>query len=135
MADTRTPAQRRYIMQSVGTRNTAPEMVVRKLLHGLGYRYRLHSRSLPGRPDVVFPGRRKAVLVHGCFWHGHGCAKGRLPKSRLEYWGPKIEKNRTRDAAVVAEIEDRGWRVLVVWQCEIKDLQALKRRLVRFLDR
>ena len=85
VADTRTPEQRRRIMQSVKTENTGPELVVRRLLHGMGYRYRLHRRDLAGKPDIVFVSRRKAIFVHGCFWHGHSCPKGRLPKSRLDY--------------------------------------------------
>jgi len=134
MVDTRTPQQRRRIMQSVGTVDTGPEMIVRRLLHRLGYRYRLHSSKLPGRPDLIFPAKRKAVFVHGCFWHGHGCAKGQLPKSRLDYWGPKIERNRQRDANVLASLAELKWQTLVVWQCEAKDLKRLKRKLLNFLE-
>lgn len=134
MVDTRTPQQRRRIMQSVGTLDTGPEMVVRRLLHRLGYRYRLHSGKLPGHPDLVFPARRKVVFVHGCFWHGHGCAKGRLPKSRLDYWAPKIERNRQRDASVLTRLSDLGWQALVVWQCETQDLKSLERKLLKFID-
>src|SRR5690348_10768683 len=97
MADTRTPAQRSRIMASVQQRNTGPEWIVRRLLHSNGHRYRLHSKKLPGKPDIVFGARKKAIFVHGCFWHGHDCAKGRSPKSRLDYWGPKLEANRRRD--------------------------------------
>lgn len=134
MADTRTAEQRRKIMQAVQGKDTGPEWVVRRLLHGAGYRYRLHDRRLPGRPDIVFPGRRKAIFVHGCFWHGHDCAKGRLPKTRLDYWAPKIEANRERDARKRAELEALGWTVCVVWQCEIKEIEALKVRLWTFLE-
>lgn len=133
MADTRTPDQRRRIMQSVGTKDTGPEMVVRRIAHRLGYRYRLHRKDLPGSPDLVFPTRRKAVFVHGCFWHGHGCPKGRLPKSRPEFWVPKIERNRERDAGAVRALEDRGWESLTLWQCETKDAEAIKAKLVDFL--
>ena|ERR1051326_453090 len=130
--DTRTPQQRRRIMQSVKSRDTGPELVVRRAAHGLGLRFRLHRCGLPGKPDLVLAKHRVAILVHGCFWHGHGCAKGRLPKSRVEFWGPKIERNRSRDASVIAQLENAGWRVLTVWQCETKDRDALKNRLVRF---
>jgi DNA mismatch endonuclease (patch repair protein) len=134
MADTRTADQRRKIMQAVQGKDTGPEWVVRRLLHGAGYRYRLHDRHLPGRPDIVLPGRRKAIFVHGCFWHGHDCAKGRLPKTRLDYWAPKIEANRERDARKRAELEAQGWTVCVVWQCETKEIEALKVRLWTFLE-
>lgn len=134
MADTRTAEQRRKIMQAVQGKDTGPEWVVRRLLHGEGYRYRLHDRRLPGRPDIVFPGRRKTIFVHGCFWHGHDCAKGRLPKTRLDYWAPKIEANRERDARKRADLEALGWTVCVIWQCEIKEMEALKQRLWTFLE-
>lgn len=133
MADTRTPAQRSAIMRAVGQKDTSPEMVVRRLLHAAGLRFRLHRRDLPGTPDLVFPGRRKAVFVHGCFWHGHGCAKGRLPKSRPEYWLPKIEANRARDARKEAELRALGWEIGTVWQCETRDKAALLDRLLAFL--
>lgn len=132
--DTRTPAQRRRIMQAVKGKDTQPEMVVRKILHRLGYRYRLHRRDLPGRPDIALVSRQKAIFVHGCFWHGHGCPKGRLPRSRLEYWAPKIEANAQRDRVKTAELEAMGWDVLIVWQCEMRDLPQLERRLQHFVD-
>lgn len=132
--DTRSPQQRSRIMRSVKTRDTGPEMAVRRLLHALGYRYRLHTAKLPGRPDLVFPGRKKVIFVHGCFWHGHDCAKGRLPKSRLDYWGPKIERNTVRDSAVLENLRESGWKTMVVWQCECKDMPSLQRRLTKFLD-
>jgi DNA mismatch endonuclease, patch repair protein len=134
MTDTRTPDQRRRIMQSVKTKDTGPEWVVRRILHALGYRYRLHRKDLPGSPDIVFPARRKAILVHGCFWHGHGCAKGRGPKSRTDYWAPKIEANRARDERNMSALKALGWDVLVLWQCELANAQALSNRLVRFVD-
>lgn len=121
-------------MQSVGTKDTGPEWIVRRALFRRGYRYRLHRKGLPGRPDIVFPGRKAAIFVHGCFWHGHGCSKGAAPKSKLDYWGPKLEANRARDLANVAELERRGWRVLVVWQCETSDEAALAERLTAFLS-
>ena len=110
--DTRTPVQRRRIMQAVKSMHTKPEMAVRRLLHRMGYRYRLHRKDLPGRPDIAFGSRRKAVFVHGCFWHGHGCAKGRLPKSRLDYWQPKIAQNVERDRTKREQLEALGWDFL-----------------------
>lgn len=133
MADTRTPDQRRRIMQSVKTENTGPEWKVRRLLSRLRYRYRLHRKSLPGRPDIVFPSRKIAIFVNGCFWHSHGCRKGRPPKSRLEYWGPKLKANRRRDTAKTAELEALGWRTLTVWQCEVDDVETLTVRLTKFI--
>ena len=121
-------------MASVGQKDTGPEMSVRRLLHRMGYRYALHRRDLPGRPDLVFAPRRQVVFVHGCFWHGHGCRKGRLPKSRVQYWRNKIDKNKARDALSVSLLEAIGWRVCVVWQCDTTDTESLKERLDRFLD-
>jgi DNA mismatch endonuclease (patch repair protein) len=134
MADTRTPQQRRRIMQSVKTRDTGPELTVRRIVYGLGYRYRLNAKKLPGRPDIVFPGRRRVIFVHGCFWHGHGCRKGQAPKSRLDYWEPKLRTNRERDAAQVRSLEALGWSVLIVWQCETADPGALAAKLQDFIE-
>jgi len=134
MADTRTPQQRHRIMQSVKTRGTGPELTVRRILYRLGYRYRLNAKNLPGRPDIVLPGRMKAIFVHGCFWHGHGCRKGRAPKSRLDYWKPKLETNRKRDARQLRALKVSGWSVLTVWQCETNDSEALSSRLSAFLE-
>lgn len=132
--DTRTREQRRRIMQSVKCKNTKPELVVRKLLYGMGYRYRLHRGELPGRPDIVLSSKRKAVFVHGCFWHGHSCSKGRFPKSNLDYWIPKLDRNRERDNEKIAELKLLGWDVLIVWQCELMDIEALSFRLVEFIS-
>lgn len=134
MADTRTPEQRRRIMQAVKTEDTGPEWTVRRTLHALGYRYRLHVKTLPGRPDIVFRARKKVLFVHGCFWHGHDCSKGRAPKSRLDYWGPKLNANRERDAAKTGQLAALGWDVLALWQCETADGDALTARLVDFLE-
>ena len=135
MADTRTPDQRRRIMKAVKTKNTGPELVVRKALTSLGYRYRLHRKDLPGSPDIAMIGRKKAIFVHGCFWHGHECQKGKAPKSKLEYWGPKLKANRDRDERKARELRDLGWSVLTVWQCELQDLESLRARLVDFLGK
>ena len=132
--DTRTPDQRRRIMQSVKTKNTGPEQQIRKALFAAGYRYRLHRKDLPGSPDIVFPARKKAIFVHGCFWHGHNCPKGRLPKSRMDYWGPKVEANRTRDNRNVIALSAEGWNVLVIWQCELTDFPFAFDRIVRFVE-
>ena len=132
--DTRTPEQRRCIMQAVGTKNTAPELTVRRLLYAMGYRYRLHRKDLPGRPDIAFIGRKKAIFVHGCFWHAHDCPKGRAPKSRLYYWQPKRQANINRDRTKIEQLESRGWSVLVIWQCEIGDTERLMVRLQNFVD-
>ena len=121
-------------MQAVRSKDTKPEMVVRRLLHRMGYRYRVHRKDLPGRPDIAFISRRKAIFVHGCFWHGHGCAKGQLPKSRLDYWQPKLEQNVRRDRTKIEQLESLGWKVLVVWQCEISNTDDLQERLLDFLD-
>ena len=121
-------------MAAVRQRDTAPEMWVRRTLHREGYRFRLHARDLPGRPDLVFPGRRKVIFVHGCFWHGHACRRGRLPESNMEFWRAKITGNKARDSKVVGELECAGWEICVVWQCEMGDRESLERRLIRFLD-
>jgi len=127
------PDARRRLMQAVKGKNTAPEIAVRSLLHRLGYRFRLHRKDLPGTPDIVFPGRHAVIFVHGCFWHGHGCLIGRLPKSKLDYWEVKIEANRERDARQHAALGAACWRVLTVWQCELRDLAALEKKLGTFL--
>jgi DNA mismatch endonuclease (patch repair protein) len=120
-------------MQAVGTKNTGPEWEVRRLLFRIGYRYRLHDKRLPGRPDIVFSGKKKAIFVHGCYWHGHGCPKGQPPKSRSDYWSPKLSANRARDARQIRELEALGWSVLTVWQCELKDPGALETKISSFL--
>lgn len=122
-------------MAKVRGRDTKPELAVRRRLHALGYRYRLHDKKLPGSPDLVFPSRRKAVFVHGCFWHMHECcALARMPKSRLEFWRPKLEGNRARDAAKVGRLRDLGWDVMTVWECELRDMDTLVARVVAFLN-
>ena len=122
-------------MSRVRNRDTAPERALRRLLTDMGYRYRLQYKRVPGRPDIAFPGRRKVIWVHGCFWHGHpGCPKGTLPKSRQDFWVPKLEGNRSRDIAVQAEAQRLGWQTLVVWECELRQQDGLNDRLSRFLE-
>lgn len=121
-------------MQAVKSKDTKPEMIVRRLLFRKGYRYRLHCKSLPGNPDIVFTGRRKVIFVNGCFWHRHDCKFGRIPKSRLDYWRPKLEQNAKRDRLKSKQLESLGWRILVIWQCETADLDTLAATLRKFLD-
>jgi DNA mismatch endonuclease, patch repair protein len=121
-------------MRRIRSTNTSPELALRRFLHGLGYRFRLHRKDLPGKPDLVFPGRRKVIFVHGCFWHQHSsCREGRIPGSRVEYWGPKLNRNQTRDAANQGLLKEQGWNVLVIWECELKDLKCIRSRVKYFL--
>lgn len=122
-------------MRAVRREDTGPEMVVRGLLHAAGYRYRLHDRRLPGSPDIVFTKRMKAIFVHGCFWHGHDCRSSLKPQSRAEYWGPKIERNRSRDERTIEKLQEQGWTILCVWECETAKAaqQTLRDRLTAFL--
>ena len=136
MVDLLSPAARSERMSRVRAKNTKPEMIVRRLVHSMGYRYRLHDRRLPGTPDLVFRGRRKVIFVHGCFWHRHAdpsCKLARMPKSRQEFWGPKLEGNRERDGRTLAALEREGWRCMVVWECECRQEQ-LGNRLRAFLE-
>jgi DNA mismatch endonuclease, patch repair protein len=133
--DTLTPDKRSTLMAKVHSKDTKPELAVRSLLHKMGYRYRLHRKDLPGKPDLTFPSRRAVVFVHGCFWHQHlHCRAGRIPMSKEEYWRPKLLKNVTRDGANLDALQTSGWRVMVVWECETKDPAFLGKRLVSFLD-
>lgn len=133
MVDNRTPTSRSALMSRIRGKNTAPELVVRSLLHRLGFRFRLHRKDLPGKPDIVLPGRKIAIFVHGCFWHAHGCKIGQPPRSRLEFWLPKLERNRARDAESESALVAKGWQVVTLWQCEIRDLDGLQTRLVERL--
>jgi DNA mismatch endonuclease (patch repair protein) len=124
------PEKRSAVMRRVKGRDTSPELVVRKALTRLGARYRLHRADLPGKPDIVLPGRRLAIFVHGCFWHGHDCARGaRVPKQNRDYWVAKVERNRARDARTREALAAAGWRVATLWECELKDAAALEARL------
>jgi len=121
-------------MRAIRSKGMRPELAVRSLVHKMGYRYRLHKKDLPGRPDLVFPSRRKVIFVHGCFWHAHKhCKAAHLPKSNLEYWGPKLERNRTRDRENIEGLNADGWESMVVWECEVKIQDELEKRLLDFL--
>jgi DNA mismatch endonuclease (patch repair protein) len=128
-------AKRSAVMARIKSQDTKPELLLRKLLTGLGARYRLQRKDLPGKPDVVMPGRRLAFFVHGCFWHGHDCARGsRVPKANRDYWLAKVARNKARDARAVEALAADGWRVETIWECEMKDVEALKARLALTLD-
>ena len=134
MMDSLTPEERSKRMALVRGKNTKPEMIVRRLVHSLRYRYRLHDRKLPGRPDLVFKRRRKVIFVHGCFWHRHaGCPRSTMPKSRMEFWREKWEDNERRDHNNQAKLCALGWEVLIIWECELKDLDRLAGRICDFL--
>src|ERR1044071_7690724 len=127
--------RRSEIMSRIRDKNTVPELKVRSLIHRLGYRFRLHSKSLPGKPDLVFPGRKKIIFVHGCFWHSHAdCPKGKPPKSKLDYWMDKLATNRKRDEQHLQELRAQGWQALVIWQCQIKNTEVLTNTIITFLE-
>lgn len=136
MADTVSKTARSRIMAAVKSKDTAPELSVRRLVHSLGYRYRLHVRSLPGSPDLVFPRLRKVINVNGCFWHMHNCPRCRVPASRRDYWVAKMQRNAARDKRTRRELRKLGWQVLVLWECWIKPSREdwLRRKIVAFLD-
>jgi DNA mismatch endonuclease (patch repair protein) len=133
MVDTVSPKYRSSIMSRVRSKNTVPELQIRTLVHGMGYRFRIHRRDLPGTPDLVFPSRRKVIFVHGCFWHRHGkCALSRIPKSRVDFWTTKLNANASRDVVNVKTLRKAGWKVLVVWECQIGRFD-LEKRITTFL--
>lgn len=120
-------------MRAIRSKDMQPELMVRRLVHKLGYRFRLHAKHLFGKPDLVFPSRRKIIFVHGCFWHSHGCKNSHVPKSNISYWEPKLERNRMRDSEALKSLADAGWDCLVVWECEIDDESKLAKRVCKFL--
>lgn len=138
MIDTVSKERRSEIMSRIRSKGMKPEMAVRRMTHAMGYRYRLHYKKLPGTPDLVFPGRRKAIFVHGCFWHQHSdpaCKKARVPESNRDFWVAKFERNVVRDAESQASLEEMGWRVLVIWECEIqREGEGLAKRIAAFLS-
>ncbi|PPD45920.1 MAG: very short patch repair endonuclease [Methylocystis sp.] len=134
MSKPENPDQRSAIMRAVKSRDTAPELAVRALLRAFAPGYRLHRKDIPGSPDIAYIGRRQAIFVHGCFWHGHDCARGaRCPRANADYWRAKIARNRARDAANETSLHQLGWRALIVWECELKDAPALAGKLRAFL--
>lgn len=134
MIDVLTEEQRSYCMSRIRAQDTKPEMVVRSLLHRMGYRFRLHRRDLPGKPDIVLPSKKKIILVHGCFWHRHArCRYATEPQTNESFWRDKLDRNVKRDRKIKRELRKIGWGVRVVWECEIKNLQRLERTLMDFL--
>jgi|SRR3989344_7321863 len=131
--DTISKSQRSKVMSLVRSKNTGPERYVRGILAQHGYRYRIHRNDLPGKPDIVFPGRRKIVFVHGCYWHGHKCKLGRIPKTRIAFWTNKITGNSQRDRKNRRKLAGMGWKVLAIWECQLRDKTTVEGRLVRFL--
>ena len=134
MVDVLTPEQRKLCMSRIRNRGTKPELVVRSIVHTLGGRYRLNVRGLPGTPDLVLPGRRSVIFVHGCFWHRHRCRFGQaMPATRYEFWSAKFQRNIDRDRRVRRELRKLGWQVLIVWECQTKDPERLMERIAKFL--
>lgn len=134
MTDVLTPRQRTACMKAVRSKNTSPEMLVRRTAHALGYRYALHVDRLPGKPDLVFTSRGKIIFVHGCFWHNHNCARGsRMPATNASYWQSKRERNAHRDAVNIRQLRKEGWSVMTIWECRTRDRTALAARIKRFL--
>lgn len=130
-----TAEERSRIMRFVRSKDTKPELAVRKISFSLGYRHRLHRKDLPGKPDLVYPSKKKIIFVHGCFWHGHNCKRGaRVPKNNNDYWLKKIRSNKERDKRNQAHLRTMGWEFLILWECEIKDKNDLVKRLKQFLD-
>jgi DNA mismatch endonuclease (patch repair protein) len=126
---------RSELMSRIRSRNTRPEKLVRGLLFAMGYRFRIHRKDLPGCPDIVFVSKKKAIFINGCFWHQHqGCPKANLPMTNQHYWLPKLDRNRQRDEEVLIELMQRQWDVLIIWECEIKELSSLSDKLKRFLE-
>ena len=134
MPDVHTPEQRSFNMSRIKNRDTKPEMRVRAIVHGMGYRYRLHRKDLPGKPDLVFPARKKVIFVHGCFFHIHNCRYGQVvPRTNAEFWAKKRRSNVERDAKNIAALQEMGWQVLTVWECETKSPESLPEKLSGFL--
>lgn len=137
MADKLSKERRSENMQKIRSKDMKPEMAIRKLVHSLGYRYRLHGKILPGKPDLVFASRKKVIFVNGCFWHQHkkaGCSDARLPKSNLDFWLPKLERTQQRDKEHIKTLKEMGWKVLIIWECQIKDINHIKKKIIKFLD-
>lgn len=135
MADTLSKKERSKRMSLIRGVDSGPEIKLRRLVYGMGYRYRLHDKGLPGKPDLVFKSRNAVIFMHGCFWHRHkGCSLARLPKSKLDFWKPKLEENRKRDIRNQRKLRSLGWRVLVVWECELSDMDKVSKKVRKFLN-
>ena len=134
MVDNLSPEERSRLMSRVRGKNTKPEMIVRQLAHRLGFRFRLHRRDLPGSPDLVFPGRKKVIFVHGCYWHRHNCKKATTPKTNVDFWNKKFDDNIMRDNKNLSDLAELGWETMVVWQCEAEKPDNLADRLIEFLE-
>lgn len=127
--------KRSQIMSRISGKDTKPEIVVRSLLHRMGYRFRLHKQSMPGRPDIILPKHKKVIFVHGCFWHGHkDCPRSKKPSTNVEFWNKKIDGNIERDKKNIKSLENLGWETLILWTCEIKNQDVLKHKLISFMD-
>lgn len=133
MTDSLTPEQRHRNMSHVRSKNTKPELVVRSMLHKNGFRFRLHDKRFAGKPDIVLPKYKTVVFVHGCFWHGHKCKKAKLPQTNREFWASKIENNIKRFEDVKENLEQNGWNVYIIWECELKNLEIVENQLISFL--
>ena len=135
MTDVYDKDKRSWVMSRVGAKNTKPEILVRKIVHGMGFRFRLHHAGLPGKPDIVLPRHKKIIFVHGCFWHGHeGCKRAKRPNSNIDFWNKKINRNIFRDNEAKLCLEDMGWKVLTIWECQTVDIPILKKVLEDFLN-
>lgn len=135
MTDTLSPNERSKRMSLIRGKDSSPELKLRRLVHGMGFRYRLHVKDLPGKPDLVFPSRRAVIFMHGCFWHRHpGCKLARMPKSKLDFWRPKLEGNRERDLRNQEMLKKLGWHVLVVWECEVENIEKVSNKVREFLQ-
>lgn len=133
--DLLSPEQRSKNMSRILSKDTRPELIVRSIVYKLGFRYRLHVKEVPGKPDLVFKKRKKAIFVHGCFWHQHpGCREGRVPGSRTDYWQPKLRRNQERDIAAQTSLKCQGWQFLIIWECELKNLSTVVKRIKQFLE-
>ncbi|HNR34612.1 MAG TPA: very short patch repair endonuclease [Candidatus Hydrogenedentes bacterium] len=133
--DNLTPEHRSWLMRRVRSKNTTPELLVRRIAHSMGLRFRLHRRDLPGTPDLVFPAYNRVVFVHGCFWHRHrGCRFTTTPKTRVKYWKEKFQKNMQRDLRNARKLRRSGWRILVIWQCQTRDVKTIESKLRKFFD-
>jgi DNA mismatch endonuclease (patch repair protein) len=135
MVDSVSASRRSENMRRIASKDTRPEMLVRRLVHGMGYRYRLHAKDVAGKPDLVLRPRKKAIFVHGCFWHQHpGCREGRVPGSRQEYWIAKLRRNVERDCENLSRLQEQGWQTFVIWECETRNEEELKKRICGFLE-